>query len=167
MIHEYLSGKRIDIIKKSLGDIADLDLGAGKIPKAKLSLDIDSRFSPNIVADLRFLPFKDGAVRSVVCSHVIEHVVNSDRAMSEIVRILTEGGVAIFFIADEGSSLYHFIAPIWSIYYEAMISKRDSPKSHAHFFTFEKFKEYLSRFFTSVKMGKFNFGVEIFAVCKK
>jgi len=167
MIHEYLSGKRINIIKKSLGDIADLDLGAGKIPKAKLSVDIDSRFSPNIVADLRFLPFKDGAVRSVVCSHTIEHVVNSDMAMNEIVRILTEEGTAIFFIADEGSSLYHLIAPIWSVYYEAVISKRASPKSHVHFFTFEKFREYLGVFFTSVEMGKFNFGIEIFAVCKK
>jgi SAM-dependent methyltransferase len=43
-------------------------------------------------ADARSLPFGDLAFDTVVCSEVLEHIPDHDRAMREIVRVLKPGG---------------------------------------------------------------------------
>ena len=43
--------------------------------------------------DVLHLPFKDGSFNKVVCSEVLEHVVDDDEAVKELVRVLMDGGV--------------------------------------------------------------------------
>jgi len=50
--------------------------------------DIDS-------IDLLRLPFNDGEFDMVICNHVLEHIINDAKAMSEIYRVLTSKGTAI------------------------------------------------------------------------
>ena len=45
--------------------------------------------------DLQALPFEDRSYDFVFASHVLEHVVDDDKALSEIRRILKPGGVAL------------------------------------------------------------------------
>jgi SAM-dependent methyltransferase len=49
----------------------------------------------DLAADLRELPFEDGAVHLVYASHVLEHVDDDARAIREIRRVLAPGGIAI------------------------------------------------------------------------
>ena len=54
----------------------------------------DKRFSPDVVADLRFAPFGDGTVDWVFCSHVLEHIPELELCVDEIFRMLKPGGTA-------------------------------------------------------------------------
>ncbi len=46
-------------------------------------------------ADARTLPFPAGAFDAVVCSEVLEHIVEDDRALSEISRVLSADGLLL------------------------------------------------------------------------
>jgi SAM-dependent methyltransferase len=45
--------------------------------------------------DLRDLPFADKSFDCVYASHVLEHIKEDDRALSEIQRVLTPSGIAV------------------------------------------------------------------------
>lgn len=167
MIQEYLHEKRLKIIKKHLGSVAELDLGSGKRPKGKISLDVYNKFSPEIVADAQFLPIRDESVGSLVCSHLIEHVNDLNKAMVEIRRVIKKNGLAVFFLPDDGSKLWRLINPVWTIYYGVAVSKESTPKTHMRRFEYKNFKEFVDEFFEPVEVGKINFGMEMYAVCKR
>lgn len=46
---------------------------------------------PMVEADGQFLPFVDGAFDYVICLHVLEHVENPDRLLSEMMRVSSRG----------------------------------------------------------------------------
>lgn len=167
MIQEYLHEKRMKVIKKYLNVTADLDIGAGKKPKAGISIDISRDSKPHMVADVRYLPIREESVNSIVCSHVIEHVNDLDMAMNEIKRILNKNGKVVFFLPDDGSRFWKLIRPLWTIYYEKAVSKADSPRTHAHTFNYDSFREFVESIFEPVEVGKMNLGMEIYAICKR
>jgi len=155
------------IVKVCLGsNVPDLDLGAGKKPKASIAIDIDRELKPHIVADAQHLPIKNNVLNSVVCSHIIEHLIDVNLALSEMKRVLSKNGVAVFFLPDDGSKLWRIIKPLWSIYYQKFVIKHSSPESHVHSFDYDTFKGFVGKFFESCEVGKINLGMEIYAVCK-
>jgi SAM-dependent methyltransferase len=54
-----------------------------------------ARTNVNYQLDLRDLPFKDNSFDCVYASHVLEHIKEDDRALSEIKRVLTPSGIAV------------------------------------------------------------------------
>ena len=144
-----------------------MDLGAGKKSKAKVSLDINREFRPDIVADVQYLPFRNAAVDSLVCSHVIEHTSDPVKTLREIRRILRRSGKAAFFLPDDESKLWRMIRPFWSRYYKKAVSKENSPETHLQSFDYEDFKRLLESVFEFVKVAKMNFGMEIYAICER
>jgi SAM-dependent methyltransferase len=54
----------------------------------------DRRFSPDVVADLRAVPFAAGSVDWVFCSHVLEHIPELEVCVDEIFGMLKPGGIA-------------------------------------------------------------------------
>jgi hypothetical protein len=56
-------------------------------------LDIESNSHPDVVADSHSLPIRDGCASSVQVQHVLEHVIDPLRVLSESYRILEGGGI--------------------------------------------------------------------------
>ena len=57
------------------------------------------RHIENVVqADLTKLPLESGRFDIVICSHVLEHIPDDHKAMTEIARVLKPGGVAVLMV---------------------------------------------------------------------
>ena len=108
-IHEYFHNKRMTILKKHINSYAEIDIGSGKLNKGELKIDLLRELKPDIVADIRFLPIKSDSVRSIVSSHVIEHVENPDHALLEFKRIIKNKGKIFLFIPNDESKLWNIV----------------------------------------------------------
>ncbi|HDM10688.1 MAG: SAM-dependent methyltransferase [Deltaproteobacteria bacterium] len=53
---------------------------------------LKARYCEFAVSDICFLPFKDGFFDLVICSEVLEHVLDPGEAVSELSRVLRPGG---------------------------------------------------------------------------
>jgi SAM-dependent methyltransferase len=49
----------------------------------------------NILLDIQDLPFQEASFDTVICSHVLEHVIDDRRAFAELYRVLKPGGTAL------------------------------------------------------------------------
>ena len=56
-----------------------------------VSIDIDSPLA-DIIMDLTDLKFQDDYFDIILCNHVLEHIIEDNKAMSEIYRVLKPGG---------------------------------------------------------------------------
>jgi SAM-dependent methyltransferase len=77
-----------------------LDLGSAESPYASLTgrrLPVDIRPFPGVkvLADAGNLPFKDSSLSSVLCTELLEHILEPERVVSELHRILLPGGILI------------------------------------------------------------------------
>jgi predicted SAM-dependent methyltransferase len=76
-----------------------LNLGSGQRPFAKpwVNIDIQERWSPDLVADCSHLPYDDGSCSMIVFSHVLEHFGCGDGqgVLRESHRLLETGGSLI------------------------------------------------------------------------
>jgi predicted SAM-dependent methyltransferase len=55
----------------------------------------------DVKADICDLPFKDNDYDIIFCNHVLEHIPDNAKAMSELYRVLKPGGMAILQIPQE------------------------------------------------------------------
>lgn len=62
-------------------------------------------FSPivDVKADILDLPFEDESFDVVFCNHVLEHIVDDRKAMSELYRVMKKGGWGIFQVPMKNS----------------------------------------------------------------
>lgn len=60
-------------------------------------------FSPivDVKADILDLPFEDNLFDVVFCNHVLEHIEDDEKAMSELYRVMKPGGLGIFQVPQE------------------------------------------------------------------
>lgn len=98
----------IDKYRKS-GRFLDAGCGTGLVlrhlPKGSVGLDINPRHivkskkhAPQkryVVADIYQIPFKDSYFSNIVCTEVLEHVLDPSKALRELARVLKPGGVII------------------------------------------------------------------------
>lgn len=59
-----------------------------------ITADIESPLA-KVKMDIHHMPFQDQTFNVVLCNHVLEHVENDSKALSEINRVLKPGGWAI------------------------------------------------------------------------
>lgn len=95
-------------------DLRVLDVGCGVKPyyplfesRAAEYVGIDAVPGPcsDVVGTVERLPFEDGRFDVVLCTQVLEHVEDPQRAAGEIARVLARDGVAL--VSTHGVFLYH------------------------------------------------------------
>ena len=59
------------------------------------TVDLNSPIA-EIKADICDLPFLDNSYDFILCNHVLEHVIDDDKAMRELYRVLKKNGLGIF-----------------------------------------------------------------------
>ena len=59
------------------------------------TLDLDSPLA-DIKADICDLPIKNDSYDFILCNHVLEHILDDNKAMKELYRVLKKGGTGIF-----------------------------------------------------------------------
>lgn len=89
-----------------------LSVGSKETRFAEINIDIDPFVNPDIVADVRSLPFRDHVFHQVLFTDVIEHLPKRDepKALQEIHRILCNEGELIL-TTPYNSALYTFLDP--------------------------------------------------------
>ena len=75
-----------------------VDISETILLKARNKLD---RRAHLFQGDAQNLPCKDGAFSHVICSEVLEHILNPSLALNEIKRVLREQGIAVISIPNE------------------------------------------------------------------
>jgi SAM-dependent methyltransferase len=91
------AGYIIDELANSGAIAHGVDIDEGGVERAK------SRFGHHVtfhVADAEHLPFADGSVDVVIFNHIYEHVVDPAKVVQEIYRVLAEGGIGYFGLAN-------------------------------------------------------------------
>ena len=81
-------------------------------------------YSPiaDVKADICDLPFNDNVFDVVFCNHVLEHIENDTKAMSELYRVLKPGGLGIFQIPQDLS--------LAKTYEDFSITSKEDRKKH-------------------------------------
>ena len=59
------------------------------------TIDLDSPLA-DIKADICDLPIKNDSYDFILCNHVLEHILDDNKAMKELYRVLKKGGTGIF-----------------------------------------------------------------------
>jgi ubiquinone/menaquinone biosynthesis C-methylase UbiE len=80
------------------GKLFGMDISTFILSKAKRRLNEKAHL---FQADAQYLPCKDQVFMQVICSEVLEHLLNPSSALDEIARILGKQGVAIISIPNE------------------------------------------------------------------
>lgn len=71
----------------------------GRFRKMKnLDLTTADLFSPlaDVKCDIQDMPFDDNTFDVIFCNHVLEHVADDKKAMSELFRVMKPGGFGVF-----------------------------------------------------------------------
>jgi len=64
--------------------------------------DVQKRRNANTIVDITLINFESNHFDFLVCNHVIEHVQDDDKAMSECFRVLKPGGIGLFSVPLSG-----------------------------------------------------------------
>lgn len=71
-----------------------------RISKFYLTSDIEDN-QVDVKIDIQNIPCRDNSFNLIICSHVLEHVVDDKKALKELLRILTPDGLALIIIPVE------------------------------------------------------------------
>jgi predicted SAM-dependent methyltransferase len=55
----------------------------------------------DVKADICHLPFEDDSYDVILCNHVLEHILDDEKAMKELYRVLKPGGWGVFQIPQD------------------------------------------------------------------
>ncbi|MDD3596410.1 class I SAM-dependent methyltransferase [Sulfuricurvum sp.] len=111
--------------------------------------------------DMMAMPIEDNSIDCFICSHVLEHVENDDKAMKELYRILSPGGWGILMVPicttiehtlEDASHISE--AERWKHY-----GQNDHVRLYAHDDYVKKIKEHG---FKLTEYGEEYFGIETF-----
>jgi ubiquinone/menaquinone biosynthesis C-methylase UbiE len=86
------------IEKASRGKLFGLDISLYILSKAKEKLNQKIYL---LQADAQYLPFKDQVFRQIICSEVLEHLLDPSAGLLEMVRVLKTEGAVIVSIPNE------------------------------------------------------------------
>jgi len=114
------------------------------------------------VADGHKIPFADDSFDLVICTEVLEHVVNPEKVTSEIERVLKKKGIAVIEM-DSGNVLFRVVWHWWT-----NMRKGVWRDSHIHTFSTNKLEKLLKKSNLQIKKKKtFNFTMGVVFLLEK
>jgi ubiquinone/menaquinone biosynthesis C-methylase UbiE len=187
-IIRYIEGKRLETILELMdkndkeGRVIDVGCGAGnileKVPSGNLfGIDISAfilfkareRLGENaslLQSDAQSLPYKGQTFKQVICSEVLEHLLDPSAALNEMARVLRAEGVAIVSVPNE--SMINRIKRIlirlgvfkWLFQRKGSYSKMPENMQdewHLHTFTLNEWLNLFRKFFGVTRVRKIPF----------
>ncbi|CAN0605862.1 unnamed protein product, partial [Ectocarpus sp. 12 AP-2014] len=64
-------------------------------PSQYLRIDLSKRLDVDLLGNMERLPFPDQSIDIIIANHVLEHVGNLQKSLSELQRVLSANGIAI------------------------------------------------------------------------
>jgi ubiquinone/menaquinone biosynthesis C-methylase UbiE len=145
------------------GNLFGLDISASILSKAKRNLGKEADL---FQADAQNLPLKDQAFEQVVCSEVLEHVVDPTACLKEIARILSCEGIAVISVPNEHwinrikGVLIHLGIFSWLLHrgdeYGKMPEKMED-EWHLHAFSLREWLALFNNFFRVIRLRRIPF----------
>ena len=114
----------LDYVSQDFGQYAGEEGGA---PNEGLQNSKWDTSGIDLVSDITSIPAPDGSFDAILCSEVLEHVPEPDRALDEFSRLLKPGGTLILtapFISNVHMAPYHFCSGFSRYWYEHHLAKR-------------------------------------------
>jgi len=148
--------KKIVNIFSGVKSAVGLDLSVNAItPEQKIKLIKTDLNSP--------LPLADNSFDAVICSAVIEHLSNYRQALTEIHRLLKNGGYLILTSpAPRAKNILEFLA------FKLNLLNQTEIADHKKYFSAQELKKILQELsFSEIKIKTFQFGFNNLFICKK
>ena len=165
LVQQYFQRRKTEVIRNSLEvrpDQVVIDIGCGsgvqlrEIAKTgyarAIGIDVNihaiqfarERSLPNtefIIADAQNLPIKPSSADKIVCAEIIEHVKSPQYLVSEITRVLKQGGAVVITTPNDRSvwGVYEFL---WDVFGRG----RNYGETHLRFFSESGLSSYFSTF---------------------
>jgi ubiquinone/menaquinone biosynthesis C-methylase UbiE len=136
-------------------DITICDLSEGMIQKAILNLQEDYADLNTRVADIQDLPFQNRSFDTVIANHMLYHVPDLDKGLSEVARVLSDDGV--FYASTIGRSHMKEMVDHIRVF---LGGNPDNPFPVFSFRT-DNGGALLSQYFEDVEFTEFNDGLEV------
>jgi ubiquinone/menaquinone biosynthesis C-methylase UbiE len=153
-----------NVIKKaSCGKLFGVDISPFILNKAKKKLNKKVYL---FQADAQHLPCKDQAFMQVICSEVLEHLLDPHVALKEIARILKNKGIAIISIPNESlinrikTLLIHLGIFKWLFQHKGdyqEMPKRMEDEWHLYTFKLEEWLDLFGRYFKVTRLRRIPF----------
>lgn len=122
-----------------------------KNPKLKYyAIDLDNPYA-NYKMNLTELKFEDSFFDGIICSHVLEHIVDDGKALNELFRVLKPGGWAILQVPMRKGKTYEDK----SIVSEAERTKHYGQKDHVRIYGEEDYYKLLEQHSFNVEVVDF------------
>lgn len=89
-----------EFLKRHASDRLTLDVGCGSSRYAglfpnRVAVDVSPQRGLRACADAHRLPFRDGTFEVVLCTEMLEHVLEPPRVVEELYRVLKPGGTSL------------------------------------------------------------------------
>jgi ubiquinone/menaquinone biosynthesis C-methylase UbiE len=151
------------IERASRGRLFGVDLSAAILTKAKKQLRQEIHL---FQADAQSLPCKNRVFQQVICSEVLEHLLDPSSALIEISRILATGGKAVISVPNEvwinrikwiliRLRLFRWLMDRNGGYHE--VPERMDEEWHLHSFPLEGWLQILQKFFKVARLKRIPF----------
>lgn len=181
-LFRWIDHRKVHIIQRELGTlepgatVVDLGCGAGSI-LARTRRDHDfavaADHDPVLLATAKLtgskpvlldldadLPLASASIDVVLCTDVIEHIVEPNRALAEMYRVMRPGGTVIVFTPPYDSMRWNFAE-----WLHRLITRR--PADHISPFTRESLGWWIGRHFVDCRLGRVNWNLSMYAIARK
>jgi len=181
-LFRWIDHRKVHIIQRELANlepgatVVDLGCGAGSI-LARTTRDHDfavaTDHDPVLLATAKLtgskpvqldldadLPLASASVDVVLSTDVIEHIVEPNRALAEMCRVMRPGGTVIVFTPPYDSARWNIAE-----WLHRLITRR--PADHISPFTRESLTWWIGRYFVDCRLGRVNWNLSMYAIARK